>query len=159
MDAWNDRIRVGEAHELRVTEALRASGWNVAPWGQGILPPRIQDALSHSNSRWRYFPDLVAARDGDVVTIDAKDRMRSTHSNRYAVKRDCVSFGLQFLAAFELPVFYVFGNLSVLTPTEVQTYGTVGPRSHGGAYYLVPDRLGHHFDDVFGDVHSRGQVA
>ena len=159
MDTWTDRIAAGEAHERRVAEALRSAGWDVAPWGQGILPSRIRDALSRSESRWRHFPDLVAARDGDVVTVDAKDRMRSTQSDRYAVNRECVSFGLQFLAAFGIPVFYVFGNLSVLTPTEVQTYGTLGPRVRGGAYYLVPARLGHHFEDVFGGVAQYPEVA
>lgn len=76
--------------------------------------------------------------------------VRLRQSDRYAVNRDCVSFGLQFLAAFGIPVFYVFGNLGVLIPTEVQAYGTIGPRVRGGAYYLIPGRLGHHFDDVFG---------
>lgn len=77
--------------------------------------------------------------------------MHSTDSGRYAVARECVSFGLQFMAAFGIPVYYVFGNLGVLCPTEVMSYGTIGTRSTGGgAYYLVPERLAHHFDDVFG---------
>jgi Holliday junction resolvase len=158
MNNWEQRKIAGTAHEERIAEELAARGWNAAPWGQGILPPPIREALSRSESRWKHFPDLVAARDGDVVTIDGKDRMRSTETDRYAISRECVSFGLQFLAAFGIPVFYVFGNLGVLTPTEVQSYGTLGPRSRGGAYYLVPGRIGHHFDDVFGAPES-GQIA
>lgn len=159
MTNWNERKAVGDAHEQRVAEELEARGWEVAPWGQGTLPPGIRTALSQSDSRWRHFPDLVAARDGDVITVDAKDRMRSTQSDRYAVKRDCVSFGLQFLAAFGIPVFYVFGNLGVLSPAEVTSYGTVGPRVRGGAYYLVSGRLARHFDDMFGAPIARDQAA
>lgn len=150
MATWEQRREVGEAHEQRVADEMTARGWDVAPWGQGVLPPPIREALSRSQARWRHFPDLVATRDGDVVAVDGKDRMRSTATDRYAVSRECVSFGLQFVAAFGIPIFYVFGNLRVLTPTEVQSYGTFGPRARGGAYYLVPARIGHHFDDVFG---------
>jgi hypothetical protein len=156
MDTWTQQKRVGDAHEQRVAEELRFRGWEVAHWGQGILPPRISNMLSQSGSLWRYFPDLVAARDGDVITVDAKDRMHSTHSDRYAVACPSVPFGLQFLAAFGIPVFYVFGNLGVLTPTEVRTYGMLGPR---GAYYLVPGRLAHHFDDVFGSPVAMDDAA
>jgi Holliday junction resolvase len=150
MTTWQERKQVGDAHERRVLNELEARGWTVAPWGQGVLPVAIQAALSQSESQWRHFPDLVAARDGEVITIDAKDQMRSGETERYAVGKRCVSFGLQFLAAFGIPVFYVFGNLGVLTPQEVSSYGTVGPRARGGAYYLVNGRIAHHFDDVFG---------
>lgn len=156
---FEQRKAVGDAHERRVCEALEARGWTASHYGQGALPPAIRAAIAASDYPIRYAPDLIAARDGDVIAIDAKNRMHSTQSDRYAIKRDCVAFGIQFLAAFGVPVFYVFGNLRVLTPTEVQSYGTLGPRARGGAYYLVPGRLGHHFDDVFGTSEERGQVA
>jgi hypothetical protein len=77
--------------------------------------------------------------------------MHSTATGRYAVSRECVAFGLQFYAAFALPLFYVFGNLGVMCPTEISSYGQLGPRATGGAYYLVDGRLAHIFDDVFGE--------
>lgn len=150
MTNWEQRKAVGDAHEARVAGEFEQLGWDVAAWGQSVLTAPIREALSLSNSRWRYFPDLVAARQGDIVTIDGKDKMYSTQSDRYAISVKCVSFGLQFLAAFDIPLFYVFGNMGVLTPTEVKSYGTLGPRGRGGAYYLVPGRLAHPFGDVFG---------
>jgi hypothetical protein len=61
-----------------------------------------------------------------------------------------VNFGLQ-LAALAVPVFYVFGNLSVLVPTEVMSYGKIGPHATGsGAYFLVSERTTHELDEVFG---------
>lgn len=160
MSTWEQRKAAGDDHEQRVAKALEEHGWEVARWGQSILTDRIRATLSQSESRWKHFPDLVAARDGDIVTIDAKDRMRSTETGRYAISRGCLSFGLQFLAAFGIPVFYVFGNLTVLTPPEVQSYGRVGPRARGGAYYLINGHLAHPFDDVFGaPEEGRGDLA
>jgi hypothetical protein len=156
---FEQRKAVGDAHEQRVAEELEKRDWEVSPYGQAVLSPGIRSAISANGYPWRYAPDLIASRDGDVIAVDAKDRMRSTHTDRYAIKKDCVTFGIAFVVITGIPVFYVFGNLGVLTPTEVQAYGTLGPRARGGAYYLVPGRLGHDFDDVFGDGDARGQAA
>ena len=150
MSTFSERLLAGDIHQQRVEKELDARAWSVTPWGQGILPEPIRQGIRDSGSRFRHFPDLVAARPGELVTIDAKDRMRSTATGRYAISRECVSFGLQFVAAFGIPVYYVFGNLGVLGPADVMSYGTIGPRSTGGAYYLINERLAHHFDDVFG---------
>lgn len=150
MTTFSERLAVGDTHQQRIEKELDARNWAVAPWGQGILPEAHRQAIRDSGTRFRHFPDIVATRPGEFVSIDAKDRMHSTETGRYAISKDCVSFGLQFIAAFGIPVYYVFGNLGVLCPTEVMSYGTIGPRSTGGAYYLVSERLAHHFDDVFG---------
>ena len=159
MSTYVDRTAVGDAHEMRVARELGERGWTAGPWGQAILPEQVVKSIRDSGSRFRHFPDLVAARPGEVVAIDAKDRMRSTETGRYAISRECVSFGLQFVAAFGIPVYYVFGNLGVLCPTEVMSYGRIGPRSTGGAYYLIGERLAHHFDDVFGSPGSEKAAA
>lgn len=147
---FQERLTVGVAHERRVATELELRGWTVTQWGQGILPETTRHAIREARSRFRHFPDLVAARAGEIVTIDAKDHMHSIESDRYAVSRDCVSFGLQFYAAFGLPLYYVFGNLGVMCPTEIASYGRIGPRATGGAYYLLNGSLAHIFDDVFG---------
>ena len=160
MNAFSERLGVGMTLEARIPPELEVRGWETTPWGQGILPERTRRVLRDCAPRFRHFPDLISARAGELVTIDAKERMRSTDSGRYAVARECVSFGLQFMAAFGIPVYYVFGNLGVLCPTEVMSYGRIGPRSTGsGAYYLVPERLAHHFDDVFGTPESGAAAA
>jgi hypothetical protein len=157
MSSWNNRQQVGDAHESRVQKELASRRWAVDPWGQAILSEPIRKAVSRT--RWKNFPDLVAARDGDLVAIDAKDRMSSAETGRYAISRECVSFGLQFVAAFGVPIFYVFGNLGVLTPQEVMSYGSTGARGMGGSYYLVNGRLAHQFDDVFGTPIALGEAA
>jgi Holliday junction resolvase len=150
MTDFDDRLAAGEALERRIAAELEARGWTVTQWGQGILPTATRRAIREARSSFRYFPDLVASRPGEIIAIDAKDSMHSTQSGRYAVSRECVKFGIQFFAAFGLRLFYVFGNLGVMCPTEITSYGQVGPRATGGAYFLVDGRLAHIFDDVFG---------
>lgn len=48
------------------------------------------------------------------------------------------------------PLYYVFGDLRVLTPVEVLHYTGHAERRHDGAYRLVNTRQAHHFDTVFG---------
>ena len=149
-DSFAARLALGQKHERRVADELRRRRWTVDEWGQGVLSGPIRDAIRRSDSRLRFLPDLIAAQDGELVTIDCKDRMQSADTGRYAVSRNCVNFGLQ-LAALGVAVFYVFGDLGVLVPTEVMSYGRIGPtRSVGGAYFLVSSRFLHNFDEVFG---------
>lgn len=150
MHTFEQRLQVGEAHERRVQAELESRGWTVDFYGQGTLKPEIRYALSRSDSRFREFPDMIAARGLEIVVIDAKDRMSSAETGRYAISRKCVTAGLHWLSTYGLPLFYVFGNLGVLTPSEVMAYGTTGARGMGGSYYLISGRLAHQFDDVFG---------
>lgn len=152
-----ERKQTGDAHHRRVAEELGSRGWRTAPWGRGILPPDIRSALVTSASSLRHFPDLVAAQHGELVAVDCQNYVRSAESGRFAVSRNCVSFGLQFHAAFGIPLYYVFGNLGVLTPVEVLAYTSTRFKT-GGASYLVDAKLAHPFDDIFGPIifrHSR----
>jgi hypothetical protein len=146
MSGWRQERRTSSASPT----SLRLAAGPSRPGARAFLPEQTRQAIRNARSRFQHFPDLVAARSGEVVTVDAKDCMRSTDTDRYAISRECVSFGLHFYAAFGLPLFYVFGNLGVLCPAEIMSYGNVGPRSTGGAYYLVSGRIARIFDDVFG---------
>ncbi|MGR8012284.1 hypothetical protein [Streptomyces hypolithicus] len=134
MPHWSDRKEVGDRHEQRVAQALRDRGWTVQPCGQGTYPTAIQDALRHTRSALRQFPDLIAARGAELVTIDAKDRMPSTHSDRYAISAATVTAGLLFTAAHApTPLYYVLGDLKILTPVEVLHYAVHALRHRSGA--------------------------
>src|SRR6266566_1427819 len=110
MSTFTEQLAAGTAHEGRVASELEARGWTVTCWGQGILPELTRRAIRDARCKFAHFPDLVAARPGEIVAIDAKTVMQSTETGRYAVSRECVAFGVQFHAAFGLPLFYVFGN-------------------------------------------------
>jgi Holliday junction resolvase len=150
---WQDRKAIGDAHEQRVAAALRARGWTVHPCGQGTYPPAVRDALRRTRSALRQFPDLIAARGADLITIDAKDRMPSTDTDRYAISTDTVNAGLLFTAAHApTPLYYVFGDLKVLTPAEVVHYTVHALRHRSGVYHLVGTARAHRFDEVFGSA-------
>jgi hypothetical protein len=137
-------------------QALRDRGWTVQACGQGTYPAPIQDALCRTRSALRQFPDLIAARGGELVTIDAKDRMPSTHSNRYAISATAVNAGLLFTATHApAPLYYVLGDMKVLTPAEVLHYTVHAMRHRSGAYHLVSSQQAHLFDDVFGQAAAR----
>ncbi len=142
---------MGDVHEQRVARALENLGWTVQLCGQGTYAPPIRRALARTDSALRYFPDLIAARDGELVTIDAKDRMPSTHTDRYAISSSTLKAGLLFTAAHApTPLYYVFGDLKVLTPSEVQHYTAHARRHRSGAWLMVATHQAHTFDDVFG---------
>ncbi|MFC9891568.1 hypothetical protein [Streptomyces pilosus] len=144
---WQERKAVGDAHEQRVASALAAQGWTVERCGQSGYPPVIRQALACTISALRWFPDLIAARAGEIVTIGAKDCMPSSSSGRYAVADEAVHAGLQFIAANRpTPLSYVCGDLRVLTPVEVFHYTGHAERRHDGAYCLVSTRQAHSFD-------------
>jgi hypothetical protein len=124
--------------------------------GQGTYPAPIQEALRCTRSALRQFPDLIAARGTDLITIDAKDRMPSTHSNRYAIGTATVNAGLLFTATHApTPLHYVLGDMKVLTPAEVLHYTIHALRHRSGAYHLVSSHHAHPFDEVFGPEAAR----
>ncbi|MFJ5779926.1 hypothetical protein [Streptomyces sp. NPDC093094] len=153
---WQERKEIGDAHEQKVAMALRTRGWTVERCGQGTYPAVIRQALARTASTLRWFPDLIAARDGEVVTIDAKDRMPSTTSDQYALSTAAVNAGLLFTATHApTPLYYVLGDLKILTPAEVLHYTAHARRHHSGAYHLISTRHAHHFDEVFGSARAR----
>ncbi|MFF2205531.1 hypothetical protein [Streptomyces sp. NPDC058145] len=87
---------MGDAHERRVAEDLALRGWNVSPWGQGVLTEAVRVALRGTESSLRWTPDLVAAKDRQVFLIDCKSRMTSRITHRHAVERAAVTAHLLF---------------------------------------------------------------
>ncbi|MFI5868091.1 hypothetical protein [Streptomyces sp. NPDC051546] len=156
MTQWQDRKAVGDQHEHRVATALRARGWTVHPCGQGTYPEAVREALRRTRSALRQFPDLIAARGSDIVTIDAKDHMPSTTTDRYSISTTTINAGLHFTAIHApTPLYYVFGDLKVLTPAEVLHYTDHALRHSSGAYHLVSTHRAHPFDNVFGPAVAR----
>lgn len=153
MSSFQRRKAVGDAHEQRVAQELTRRGWHVDPWGQGMLSNSICMALRSTGSSLRWLPDLIAAKDQQIAMIDCKSRMTSRATSRHAVENSVVTAHLQLVAWALLPVYYVFDNLDVLTPYDVLTNSTRGPRTRAGsgtAYLLIPTARALSFDDVFG---------
>jgi hypothetical protein len=153
MPSFQSRKAIGDAHEQRVTQELTRRGWHVSPWGQGVMGEQVRLALHRTTSSLRWTPDLIAAQRRQVVLIDCKGRMTSRASQRHAIERSAVTAHLQLVAWTQLPLYYVFDNLDLLTPHDALGLGQEGPRSTAGsgtAYLLVPAVRALAFDHVFG---------
>lgn len=153
MPSFQHRKAVGDAHELRVAGEFSRRGWDVNPWGQGVLTETVQRALQGTDSAFRWTPDLVVAKSNRIALIDCKSRMTSRTTHRHAVERAAVTAHLQLVAWTQLPVYYVFDNLDVLTPYDVLVAGHNGPYSQAGSgspYYLIATARSLTLDSAFG---------
>ncbi|GAA4980490.1 hypothetical protein [Kitasatospora paranensis] len=162
MPSFHARKAIGDAHERRVTEELNHRGWDVSPWGQGVMGEPVRVALRSTDSFLRWTPDLIAARDGQVVLIDCKSRMTSRTSSRHAIENAAVTAHLQLVAWTRLPLYYVFDDLDILTPSDALGTGIGGPRTTAGSgapYLLVPADRALAFDHVFGPARRTALVS
>lgn len=153
MTNWQTRKAVGDALEQRVAEELTLRGWSVSPWGQAILDEHTRSVLRRTDSALRWTPDLSVTRGEITVMVDCKASMTSAVSDRHAVERAAVKSHLQFTAFNDIPVYYVFDNLGVLSPHDVMLAGRIGPHTKvgsGAPYYLIGTGHDRPFDDVFG---------
>ncbi|MGW1655516.1 hypothetical protein [Streptomyces atratus] len=162
MPSFQHRKAVDDAHELRVAQELTWRGWNVDPWGQGVLTEAVRSALRGTDSALRWTPDLIVAKRQQIALIDRKSRMTSRATSRHVVERAAVTAHLQLVAWTLLPVYYIFDNLDVLTPHDVLTAGRHRPYSSAGSgspYYLIPASRSLAFDTTFGAQQSTGPSA
>jgi hypothetical protein len=147
---WAARKAVGDDHEGRVRLEIERRGWTVAPYGQGILPEQVRNALRLTDSTMRWDPDFVAAHGSTLCLVDAKSSMRGDDAWTYTISRKAVRAHLRMWVELDLPVFYVFSNLGVATPAEVLQFCRLTTVGEAGGYLSFPAGRPRPFDDVFG---------
>jgi hypothetical protein len=150
---WVQRNSTGTELEWRVGAALIARGWSVDNYGQGAMKQEIREALHLGTSGLRWNPDLIAVRGREVRFVDCKASLQPRPTGRHAIEQAAVGAHNQIIAVFNTPVFYVFEDMTVLTPRDVLSFGEPGRPSTNGSgqpYYLVNACHGQPFDAVFG---------
>lgn len=75
------RLHIGQVHEQKVQRSLAARGWDVQPWGQGLLSDSIRQAFMDADRGrdvllWRWLPDLIAAKGRRLYLVDPKTDIR-----------------------------------------------------------------------------------
>lgn len=156
---WMDRKTVGDAHEQRVREELERRSWNVAPYGQGVLPDPIRRALGRTESQMRWDPDLIAVQGSTAVLVEVKNTMHGEDAHTYHLSRKSLRAGLRIWVERDLPFYYVFANLGVATPAEVMQFCRLTTVSEAGSYLAFPAGLPRPFDDVFGAPTGTSRLA
>jgi hypothetical protein len=150
---WAQRNLIGAELEWRVGAALIARGWSIDKYGQGAMKQEIREALHSGTSGLRWNPDLIIVREREIKFVDCKASLQAHPTGRHAIEQAAVSAHNQIIAVFDIPVFYVFEDMTVLTPRDVLSFGEPGkPGANGSGqpYYLVEARHGRAFDTVFG---------
>ena len=114
------RKAAGDTHQNRVQTELEKRGWTVDKWGQDILSDEVSRALRRTDSTMRWEPDFVTACGSTIRFVDAKGSLRGGgNTDRNFVSSRSIAAHLRLSAERDIPVYYVFGDLGVLTPAEV----------------------------------------
>lgn len=152
MRSFQERLAIGSEHEHHVAEELALRGWASSECGQGCWAEAVRHALRNTDSGIRWTPDLITARDDAVVLVDAKTTT-SPQTGRHTVSRDAVRAQRQLATIWDIPIYYVFSDLGVMTPEEViQTGGQHIAVGRRGPFYFIPAELCTPFDEVFGAI-------
>jgi hypothetical protein len=124
-DAVQDRLHHGRGHEVRVAEKLRAHGWRVQDFGQGLFDDDIRIAMRSARIEltvwWRWIPDLVAAKGSRVVLVDPKTDLNTTTPN-FSIEVSAWWAHRQ-MRMLGLPIVYVWSDFTcnlveLLRPTR-----------------------------------------
>lgn len=149
-----ERKAAGDAHEFRVRQELELRGWTVDSYGQGILSGEVKRALGRTESLTRWDPEFIAACGSVIRYVDAKGSLRGAHTDQNFISRKAVAAHLKLAAERDIPVFYVFDDLGVLTPAEVMRHAGVERLGNAAGYLAVPRKHSRSFDVVFGSPHT-----
>lgn len=149
-----ERKAAGDAHEERVEAELVKRGWTVDKRGQDSLSERVKNALKRTESPYRWEPEFLIACGSTIRWVDAKGSLRGAHTDQNFISRKALAAHMLLVAQSDIPVYYVFDDLGVLTPAEVlQRSGCERLGNVGAGYLAVPRKAAHRFDDVFGTEH------
>lgn len=154
LTTYDIRKRLGDQHECYVADQLRSRGWRVSKWGIETQHPIVRAMIQANGSDARFLPDLVTSpRDqpNRVALIDCKAQFRTDQPKR-AIRRECVLAQLGLVAAFKLPLWYVFSDLAVNSPHDVLASGRFEAGPGADMYLRVPRNLDRDFDAIFGPV-------
>jgi hypothetical protein len=137
-DSFAYRMTTANAVEKLVLTQLIEAGWSAFPFGQGLMPIAVRDALRKARDEegrpclMRWFPDLVAFKTlTSPLWFDVK---QDTGKLNYAIENSALEAAEIFYKHLRAPVWFIWPGLSVLTPAVVRTFGrcwTGEPPAHG----------------------------
>lgn len=149
-----ERKAAGDIHEARVRKELETRGWTVDLYGQGILSDPVKRALGLTESVRRWDPEFLVACGSTIRYVDAKGSLRGVRGDQNFVSRKAIAAHLKLMADSDIPVYYVFEDLGVLTPAEMMQLADYERIGNAPGYLTVPRVKSHPFDEVFGAVHT-----
>lgn len=137
------RLTFAAMYETQVIEALKRQGWDADPFGQAMLSGTMREHLRHHQTMARWLPDIIAAKDGVLVYVDAKASTSHRWGN-HAVERassDTMTAWENFTGT---PVFYAFphenghGFVHIDTWNKAKRPGAYRGTGSGTPFDLAP---------------------
>ena len=157
------RLHTGKGHEEATAGMLRARGWIVHPWGQGLFEDdengeEIRAALvTHEpKTLWRWIPDLIAVRGRKIYLVDPKTDLRGDTPN-FSIEIDAY-MAHSAMQCLGLPIVYVWQNFTCNSPATLRIHKwMVEPQrgrvsGSGTPFGLVNKAEQYPFDRIFGPV-------
>lgn len=83
--SFNQRLTIACYYEDQVLNALRHQGWHAEAFGQALLTEPMRKHLRMHDTAARWLPDIIAAKDGVLVYVDAK-ASTAIHTGNHAVE-------------------------------------------------------------------------
>lgn len=145
------RKAIGDAHEAEVRRELERRGWTVDPYGQDRLSEMTKRRLSRTKSRFRWDPDFFVADSRRLRIVDAKTKMPTRAGETWSVSRESAFASLDIWRQYEIPFYYVFGNMTIATPLRVLSVIDADRYEDVPAWVPFPANLARPMDDVFGE--------
>lgn len=164
------RLHLGKSHEDAVADRLRAHGWVVHPWGQGLfaddaIGDEVRAALvtREPKTLWRWIPDLIAVKGNKIYLVDPKTDIRSDTPN-FSLEVDAY-MAHSMMRCLGLPIVYVWQDFTCNAPHRLRPVAWfLEPqrgvtRGSGTPFVLVAKADQDPFEKVFGPPVLREQAG
>jgi hypothetical protein len=151
-------LALGETLEKQVLQDLRDRGWKAVPYGQGTWPEPLFKALKGVDTPLHHEPDILAVKDGVLVSVDAKNcKPKHLTSPNHSINCDALKATDEWWKGCVAHHYFVFHDGGT---ADIETIATHGEYREGGqgadgsdkSYMLLPRRHCVPFDEIFGKV-------
>lgn len=151
MTTFAMRQQSADAHELETKRLLEERGWTCDRFGQALLSERMRELLKTTRSALRWLPDILAAKRGQIILVDAKDAQRLDTKN-WSIEIAAYDAGTVIQQTFGHPVLYVWHDFTANFHDELTIERSFDSRSFtagsGTPFHLVRKTNTHALDDV-----------
>lgn len=151
------RLEVATAFEVKVVAALVERGWRAERFGQGQLSEEMREIIKKVNTKVRYMPDVIAAKDFSAKTrlvfVDAKAGDKWQETGNHDIEAAALDGAEKWQQFSECPVYFVFANGDTITPQnfrEMCKPGRFRGIGSGTPFLLVTRSACSPFNVVFG---------
>jgi hypothetical protein len=145
MDTFHERLGPALEHEKKVIQWLIFKGCLAVPFGQGVLPVAIRDALKNCQDSdknpalIRWLPDILAVYEPLMLPllIEAKQGVRHSDTGNHSIEQNSLKTMLQIEKALNISVWFVFPEGAGISAQGADHVKWEGPNIGRTSYWLI----------------------